>query len=148
MEPYVAHSEEYYLAFHTERSHDTIYFSRSGGIDIEENWSSVSEVQLPLGTAKEDERSLVSPLFGRDEDHILDFVMRSYDFFVAHGLSSLEINPFTFDQSGEAVCLDMVASLDTSEEWRQKEAWKAIEFVHPFGIERTESEDYIDTLDK
>jgi succinyl-CoA synthetase beta subunit len=48
IEPFVPHTEEYYVAIKTERSHDVIYFSTAGGIEVEENWDTVQEMQVPL----------------------------------------------------------------------------------------------------
>jgi succinyl-CoA synthetase beta subunit len=48
IEPFVPHTSEYYVAIKTERDHDVIYFSTAGGIEIEENWQTVQEMQVPL----------------------------------------------------------------------------------------------------
>lgn len=48
IEPFVPHAEEYYVAIKTERSHDVIYFSTAGGIEVEENWDKVQEIQVGL----------------------------------------------------------------------------------------------------
>jgi ATP-citrate lyase beta-subunit len=48
IEPFVPHTEEYYVAIKTERDHDVIYFSTAGGIEVEENWESVAEMRMPL----------------------------------------------------------------------------------------------------
>jgi succinyl-CoA synthetase beta subunit len=49
IEPFVPHDDEYYVAIRTERDGDVMYFSRAGGVDVEENWESVQEVSIPLG---------------------------------------------------------------------------------------------------
>jgi len=48
VEPFVPHTEEYYVAIQTERDHDVIYFSPAGGIDVEEHWDQVEEIKIPL----------------------------------------------------------------------------------------------------
>jgi succinyl-CoA synthetase beta subunit len=48
IEPFVPHAEEYYVAIKTERDNDVIYFSTAGGIEVEENWETVQEMQVPL----------------------------------------------------------------------------------------------------
>lgn len=48
IEPFVPHTEEYYIAIKTERDHDVIYFSTAGGIEVEENWETVRELHIPL----------------------------------------------------------------------------------------------------
>jgi succinyl-CoA synthetase beta subunit len=49
IEPFVPHDDEYYVAIRTERDGDVMYFSRAGGVDVEENWGSVEEIYIPLG---------------------------------------------------------------------------------------------------
>ncbi len=49
VEPFVPHTSEYYTAIKTERDHDILYFSETGGMDVEEHWESVREIQIPLG---------------------------------------------------------------------------------------------------
>ena len=48
IEPFVPHTDEYYVAIKTERDHDVIYFSTAGGIEVEENWETVQELRVPL----------------------------------------------------------------------------------------------------
>ena len=48
IEPFVVHTEEYYVAIKTERDHDVIYFSTAGGIEVEEHWETVQEMRIPL----------------------------------------------------------------------------------------------------
>ena len=48
IEPFVPHTDEYYVAIKTERDHDVIYFSTAGGIEVEENWETVQEMRIEL----------------------------------------------------------------------------------------------------
>ena len=57
------------------------------------------------------------------------------------------MNPFTFDTNGNIVCLDMVARIDNTEFFKQKNTWNNLHFVNPFGVEKTEREEYIERLD-
>lgn len=41
VEPFVPHSDEYYLSIVSDRLGANISFSECGGIDIEENWDKV-----------------------------------------------------------------------------------------------------------
>lgn len=49
IEPFVPHRSEYYTAIKTERDHDILYFSETGGMDVEEHWDRVREIHIPLG---------------------------------------------------------------------------------------------------
>ena len=48
IEPFVPHTDEYYVAIKTERDHDVIYFSTAGGIEVEEHWETVQEMRIEL----------------------------------------------------------------------------------------------------
>lgn len=48
VEPAVEHTVEYYIAIKSNKETDTIYFSEQGGIDIEENWNSVTQIEVPF----------------------------------------------------------------------------------------------------
>jgi ATP-citrate lyase beta-subunit len=146
IEPFVPHDDEYYVAIRTERDGDVMYFSRAGGVDVEENWESVQEVSIPLG--KTYDITLERPFWVIDDgDRVYGFLAKLYQFFCEYGFTYLEINPFTFAKSGEIVCLDMVARVDDCEAFKQKKHWEHLEFVHPFGSEKTQREEYIAKLD-
>lgn len=143
IEPFVPHDDEYYVAIKTERDADVIYFSTAGGIEVEDNWESVREMRVSLGTSVSD----MPEAFDITDDRISDFISRLYAFFVEYGFAYLEINPFTFDSAGNLICLDMVARVDDSEEFRQRKNWNWLIFPHPFGPEKTPWEKYIEKLD-
>ena len=54
IEPFLPQKVEYYLAIKSDRAADTIYFSPSGGVDIEENWEKVVSIPVPVGTSVDD----------------------------------------------------------------------------------------------
>lgn len=153
IEPFIPHHEEYYVAIKTERDHDILYFSRVGGINIEENWETVSEKQIPLFSPEhgnhESQKKHISHLIESltPEKRVQDFLKILYAFFVERGLTYLEVNPFTFDEKNQGICLDMVAKIDTTEGYRKKEFWKNITLTHPFWSEKSEAEKYIEKLD-
>ena len=94
IEPFLSHTDEYYLAFKTEREHDILYFSRAGGIDIEENWDKVGEIKIPvLRQNTKIDMALLEGTFSENDCVLRDFVERLYTFFVTYGFSYLEINP-------------------------------------------------------
>ncbi len=144
IEPFVPHSEEYYVAIKTERECDVIYFSHAWGIEVEENWDQVQSLNIPLST-KIDRDSLKT--FKISDSRIADFIIQLYSFFQEYWFVYLEVNPFTIDSFGNIVCLDMVARVDDSEAFRQRKHWENLVFPHPFGPEKTKGEQYIAKLD-
>ncbi|NRH21035.1 ATPase [Candidatus Gracilibacteria bacterium] len=168
IEPFVPHTEEYYVAIKTERDHDVIYFSRAGGIEVEENWDQVQSLNISLFDSviarheaiqnfSEKGNGLLHTSQGQIRENlqkldiadsrVLDFISQLYSFFQEYGFAYLEVNPFTFDSIGNVVCLDMVARVDDSEEFRQRKHWENLVFPHPFGPEKTKREQYIEKLD-
>ncbi len=148
IEPFTPHTSEYYVAIKTERDHDVIYFSTSGGIEVEENWESVREIHIQLsGTIYDLEVEQLVDTFGIVDTKIQEFIILLYSFFREYGFAYLEVNPFTFAADGSVVCLDMVARVDDSEEFRQRKNWTDLIFPHPFGPEKTAGEQYIEKLD-
>lgn len=67
IEPFVPHTTEYYVAIKTEREHDVIYFSTAGGIEVEENWETVQEMQVPLFVIPSVTEESLSPAIMRKE---------------------------------------------------------------------------------
>ncbi len=144
IEPFIPHTEEYYVAIKTERDHDILYFSTVGGIEIEENWEQVHSVKISL---KQDTQVDFALSLDITNPRIIDFLSSLYGFFVEYGFAYLEVNPFVFDTSGNVICLDMVARVDDSEWFKQKKHWNQLAFPHPFGSEKTSWELYIEKLD-
>jgi succinyl-CoA synthetase beta subunit len=156
IEPFVSHTSEYYVAIKTERDHDVIYFSTAGGIEVEENWESVQEMRIPLGlrhpepvkdpsnqeygffVPQNDDILEIAVIFHIADPRISTFIVSLYSFFREYGFAYLEVNPFTFALDGSIVCLDMVARVDDSEEFRQRRNWDGLIFPHPFGPEKTD----------
>lgn len=102
-------------------------------------------MHIPLTASTEERHNIIAKISNNEK--IVDFLASLYSFFVAYGFVYLEVNPFTFDVDGQIVCLDMVAKLDSCEQFLQKSHWKSLEFPHPFSEEKTESEKYIERLD-
>ena len=97
IEPFVPHDIEYYVAIKTEKDHDVIYFSLSGGIDVEENWDQVQSMKIPLQITGDIHAYLGKGLHGAN-NMVIDFIDQLYRFFVSYGFAYLEVNPFTFDK--------------------------------------------------
>lgn len=76
IEPWIAHTQEWYVSFETERDHDLICLSTQGGIAIEEHWDSVHTITVPVL------EELDSQQFSLDMDaSIKSFIVRLFHFF-------------------------------------------------------------------
>lgn len=147
VEEFIPHTDEYYVAIKTERDRDILYFSKMGGVDIEDHWNQVTEIIIPLSGSDSDTIFAQIQAISQNET-ITHFLIQLYTFFVEYGFVYLEINPFVIKENDEIVCLDMVAKVDSTEQFLQKQHWGNLDFPHPFGDEKTESEKYIDELDR
>lgn len=155
IEPLVNHTSEYYLAIKTTRDADVLYFSPSGGINIEENWDKVIEIKIPfkLGNFEIPEKELVhikrAVTNNNELGIITEFIKSIFKIFRLLDFSYLEVNPFTLS-SGKVVLLDLVARLDDTAEYKQQFNWTRggkIEFPTQFGGKTTEAESKIHEMD-
>jgi len=149
IEPFIPHDHEYYLAIRSGRPGDTIYFSETGGVDIEENWDRVRQIEVPVLASID--RFDLSSLFEQAEFHdkeiVLDFIKGLYQFYRELHFAYLEINPFTVS-AGKVVPLDTVARLDDTAAFECQDYWGGIEFPVSFGKKQTREETYISELDE
>ncbi|MCA9385157.1 ATPase [Candidatus Dojkabacteria bacterium] len=149
VEPYVEHTDEYYLAIKTSRTSNTVYFSDAGGMDIEENWEQVKMIEVPFSYTDEYKLVLEKELADESID-IRTFVITIYELFIKLDFAYLEINPFAISERG-VIPLDLVARLDSTAEYEQEASWIVdnipIPFPSPFGSSESESEIAIDRLD-
>ncbi len=132
IEPFIPHEKEYYLAFTSEREHDTIHFSEQGGVEIEDNWSTVHNIIVPTQETPT-LNSIPSPLH--------PFVQTLYTLFREHDISFLEINPFTLYE-GKIVLLDTVAEIDDCA------PRNGLKFPREFGKRTSPEEAHIEELDR
>lgn len=116
-------------------------------MEVEENWNKVREFHIPLGNGVNISKEKFKEICGIEDEKIVSFISSLYSFFVEYGFSYLEINPFTFDNDGNVICLDMVARVDNTEAFKQKSHWGNLDFPHPFGPEKSVGEKYIEKLD-
>jgi ATP-citrate lyase beta-subunit len=153
VEPFIPHDNEYYVAMRSFRNHDKIYFSLDGGVEVEENWDKVIEIEIPV--LKEGELFDCTsfcvkenlPLQGREKDQVGDFINALYGFFVDQGFDYLEINPFAF-VDGKVIPLDMVAKLDDTAAFEHLDTWgRTLNFPTSFGKKLTQEEIKISELD-
>jgi succinyl-CoA synthetase beta subunit len=145
VEPFVAHTEEYYLAIKTERDADVIYFSATGGVDIEEEWDGVKEVRV--GLLENLDKEVLRSTLAIDDDALIAFINQFFAFFRMYGFAYLEVNPFVVNTQGQVVCLDMVARVDTCEAWKQKGNWKDIIRTKAFGSQTSLFEQEVERMD-
>ncbi len=141
VEPFVPHSKEYYIAIKTEQCGDKIFFSETGGVEIEENWEKVKEYFVPIL------ESIDIVNFSTVDETIREFIKALYKLFVELDFTYLEINPFTIINN-EVIPLDLVARLDDTALFWNKDKWGDIEFPTPFGRTFTKEEQFIRDMDE
>lgn len=140
VEPFVPHTDEYYIAIKATKDADVIYFSLQGWVEVEENWDNVTEVSIsPLEMLTTEHISFIP-------EKLQSFAMKLFEAYRNYGFVYLEVNPFVLDENGTIHCLDMVAKVDNCEFYRQS-ARKDIARVKPFGTKSYPQEEYIASLD-
>jgi ATP-citrate lyase beta-subunit len=142
IEPFIPHEQEFYLAIQAERDCDLIYLSDRGGIDIEENWAHVREIRVPVDELLQEEQVLAlldQPLLAR-------FAAALHRVFADLDFVYLEINPLAI-VDGRIHMLDLVARLDDTAAFRNRDKWGGVVFPSPFGTVLTPEERYINELD-
>lgn len=149
VEPFVPHSEEFYLNIVSERLGCTISFSECGGIDIEENWDKVKTVFVPTGVPLESD--VCAPLVGtlplEIKAVIEEFIKVIYTLFLDLDFTFLEMNPFTL-VDGKPYPLDMRGELDDTATFKNFKKWGNVEFPMPFGRVMSPAESFIHRLDE
>ncbi|MHA1728548.1 MAG: ATP citrate lyase citrate-binding domain-containing protein [Promethearchaeota archaeon] len=150
VEPFIPHDKEYYLAIKDYKEGDHIYFSASGGIDIEENWDKVITINIPIEKEIDEidlKTSLSQQILGNELDFIADFIYSIFSFYKNLHYTYLEFNPFVI-KNNIIIPLDCVARLDDTATFWMQEKWRSIEFPSPFGSESILEEKYIKDLDE
>jgi ATP-citrate lyase beta-subunit len=156
IEPFIPHENEYYLAIKTERLIDKLFFSTSGGIEVEENWEKVTGIEIPFSLDNLPIHSQISDSITKlikndlESKKVIDFVSAIYQIFKLLDFSYLEINPFVINEE-EVHLLDLVARLDNTSVYKNRELFNEVGepvFPAPFGSKLTESEMMIDEMDE
>ena len=147
IEPFVPHDKEYYIAIKSEQENDIIYFSREGGVDIEENWEN-KVIEIKIGALENiDDIDIDAKIGGLDQKElIINFIKTLFEIYVDYNFAYLEINPFALKDS-KIIPLDVVTKLDDTGAFESTSDWGEIEFPVPFGRDFTEAEKYIKKLD-
>lgn len=151
VEPFTPHNEneELYVAIRDERENDVIYFSVKGGIFVEENWDKVVQFKIPI-LGNVDKIDFASKLtdIGNRKEKVISFIKALYRFYSECGFTYLEINPFTFDKSGNIIPLDLVAKVDDTASFDCRKVWGDLEFPAAFGTSHSKEEEFVKYLDE
>ncbi|MBN2719617.1 MAG: ATPase [Proteobacteria bacterium] len=142
IEPFIPHDQEFYLAIQADRDADVIYVSDHGGIHVEENWEKVREIRVPVEETLQEEQVLEV----LDHPLIAKFASALHKVFVDLDFVYLEINPMIIVDD-KIKMLDLVAKLDDTAAYRNREKWGDVVFPSPFGTTLTPEERYINELD-
>lgn len=150
IEPFISERIEYYVAVKSERFGDNIYFSTTGGVDIEENWENVVTIQVPIMTDI-DELEIAErlpPTLPTGEKEFFATLMRGiYRFYSDLHYTFLEFNPLAV-KGDVVVPLDLKARLDDTAFFECGKRWGDIPFPPPFGRKPSEEEISIKDLDE
>ena len=146
VEDYIPHTQEYYISFSAEREYDIVNFSLQGWVEVEENWDSVTSLQIDLNKELE--------VFDLEKINISDSkiqetIISLWKYYKTYWFVYLEVNPFCFhEKTWELVLLDMVAKIDDQEFFKKKENWHNLEIPNTFGFQENTRENYISKLDQ
>jgi len=150
VEPFIPHTEEYYLSIVTERENTVISFSVEGGIHVEEHWSSVVTANVPVGEPCND--ATLAALMQKVPDGrkvpTAHFIRAMFAAFEDLDFCSMEINPFVFDPAGHPRPLDFVGEVDDTALFLNKKKWGDLEFPRPFGRIPYPEEQFVEALDE
>ncbi|MGM0597839.1 MAG: ATP citrate lyase citrate-binding domain-containing protein, partial [Myxococcota bacterium] len=154
VEPFVPHKKEYYVAIRAFRNKDVVYFSEQGGVEVEENWDKVKEIEIPVmengKLIKPEDIDFKSklPLAGEMKEKIGNFINALYRFFADQGFAYLEINPFAYVNE-TVIPLDLVGKLDDTAAFENLDTWgRGYSFPDGFGKKLTSEEKFIKDLDE
>jgi ATP-citrate lyase beta-subunit len=150
IEPFLPQKVEYYLAIKSDRVADNIYFSPSGGMDIEENWKKVLSIPVPIGTGVEDmdvAGRLPDSLSSVEKEFFPLFIRGIFKLYWDLHFTFLEFNPLAVN-GNKVVPLDTKARLDDTASYLCGKKWCSVSFPPPFGREPFPEETYIKELDE
>ena len=150
IEPFIPHTNEYYLSFTSERDGMTIYFSTQGGIDVEENWSKVKKSFIPTLEMNPEKaiEELLHEIPPTPKENISRFITAVLKFYQDLDFVYLEFNPFTIDDHNHIRILDTVAQVDDCAAFKHTKEWKDLTFPKAFGQKSFPEEEFIESIDK
>lgn len=158
IEPFVPHSQEFYLSIQTVRSGDKLSFGACGGIEIEENWDKVRSVVIPCGLPEVESvispKDHIEPLLSDDaipdqnKDTLVKFIKACYETYAELDMTLFEMNPFAIDELGLPAILDSRVELDSYATFKNTKIWgHDLEFPEPWGLEKSEEERFVQAMD-
>lgn len=149
IEPFLPQRVEYYVAIKSDRTGETVYFSPSGGVDIEENWDKVIAIPVPVGASIEDVNvagKLPASLSSQERGFFVTLIRGLYKFYSDLCFTFLEFNPLAAI-GNRVVPLDTKARVDDTASFECGKKWGNVAFPPPFGREPSPEEIYIKELD-
>ena len=158
IEPFVPHTQEFYLSIQTVREGDRLSFGACGGIEIEDNWDKVHSVVIPCGEPESevqlDREQHVASLL-KDEtipqemkSILTEFISACFETYVELDMTLLEMNPFAIDENGLPAILDSRVELDSYATFKNTKSWGPnLEFPEPWGREKCEEEMIVQAMD-
>ena len=150
IEPFVPHTEEYYVAIKSDGNTDKLLFSVHGGIDIEVLWSTVTTISISVLDdidTYDISSKLPSETPQDNKETLSEFLKGLFRFYIDFDYTYLEINPFALSEQN-IIPLDLVARLDDTAHYRRAKKWEGVEFPPPFGRNLSPEEKYISELDR
>lgn len=125
VEPFVPHTDEYYLCIQSKRNGDEISFSEAGGVEIEENWDKVKQILLPplAETSPDRLAPLLTTLPLELRAKMESFIAGCFQVYRDLHFSLLEMNPFTLDDAGNPFPLDMRGEVDDTAAFKCAKKW-------------------------
>lgn len=140
IEPYVEHSQEYYVAIKSHSKGEDIFFSDKGGIDIEENWDKVQKIEVSTLDN--------SPHFSNIKElKIQNFIKSLFRIFRELNFTYLELNPFII-KNNLIHLLDTVSHIDSCARFKNQNSWGNLEFPKSFGKQQFPEEEMINKIDE
>eukprot|EP01133_Synstelium_polycarpum_P018874 gene18874-22576_t len=153
VEPFVPHTQEYYMSITAKRDSNSISFSNAGGVEIEECWDKVATIDIPFGEPIDsvDLHQIVdSSIFGREL--VIQFLKNVYKIFEDLSFHFIEMNPFTFDSEGKPFPLDMRGEIDECANFKCGSKWvidgEPLQYPQPFGRDLYPEETYVNDIDE
>lgn len=152
IEPMTPHEpeQEYYLSFTGYLEGDHVYFSTSGGVDIESNRDKLVTIDVPIDADYDsfDFRTPLSKqLSGQELDVMAEFVRGAFKFYADLHFGFLEFNPLVV-MGDKVIPLDTKARLDDTAMFLCEEKWGNISFPAPFGRSLSPEEAKIKDMDE
>lgn len=138
VERFISHDSEaeYYIALEMGDSGDMLSMSTHGGVDIEDNWDTVRQIEIPPFVTDDELTRLIKaavPDAASEPERFAVFATDFYRFFRDQHFTYLEVNPFYFD-ADEVHLLDLVAKVDDTAGFLMDKRWGPLYFPTPFGM--------------